>query len=89
MHKNVDHLTHDDVQLSDKDYLLVLGELVGMTKSHPHLVSAIGIVNFDSEHMEEACEYLIARTGHVGIVSNQVQVSTKAIHSLVILTSSG
>ncbi len=53
---------------------MILEELVALTKSHPHLVSAIGLCNFDTEHTQEACDYLIAKTGNVGIVSNQVQV---------------
>lgn len=64
------------LKCSVKDYLLILAELVDLTKTHPHLVSAIGLCNFDAEHTQEACEYLIARTGKVGIVSNQVQVSS-------------
>ncbi|KAK0431357.1 aldo-keto reductase [Armillaria borealis] len=58
-----------------KEYLIILEKLVGLTKSHPHLVSAIGLCNFDAEHTQEACEYLIAKTGNVGVVSNQVQYS--------------
>ncbi|KAL7621896.1 hypothetical protein AAE478_007396 [Parahypoxylon ruwenzoriense] len=58
---------------SDKQYLPILDELVRLTRSHPTLVSAIGLCNFDSAHVEEACEYLLAQTGEVGIVSNQVQ----------------
>ncbi|KAK0495593.1 aldo-keto reductase [Armillaria luteobubalina] len=50
-------------------------KLVGLTKSHPHLVSAIGLCNFDAEHTQEACEYLVSKTGNVGVVSNQVQYS--------------
>lgn len=50
-------------------------ELVGITRSHPELVSAIGLCNFDSEHTREACEYLLRKMGSVGLVSNQVQVS--------------
>ncbi|KAH8822710.1 aldo-keto reductase [Flagelloscypha sp. PMI_526] len=60
---------------SVKEYLLVLAELVKITKTHPHLVSQIGLCNFDSEHTQEACEYLLATLGEVGIVSNQVQYS--------------
>ncbi|KAF8907745.1 aldo-keto reductase [Mucidula mucida] len=60
---------------NDKEYLVILEELVALTKSHPHLVSAIGLCNFDTEHTQEACDYLIAKTGNVGIVSNQVQYS--------------
>ncbi|KAF9020565.1 aldo/keto reductase [Hymenopellis radicata] len=60
---------------NDKEYLVILEELVALTKSHPHLVSAIGLCNFDAEHTQEACDYLIAKTGNVGIVSNQVQYS--------------
>ncbi|KAF3764080.1 oxidoreductase [Cryphonectria parasitica EP155] len=58
-----------------KEYLDILVELVGITKSHPELVSAIGLCNFDSEYTQEACEYLLSKTGSVGIVSNQVQFS--------------
>ncbi|KAK0477697.1 aldo-keto reductase [Armillaria luteobubalina] len=60
---------------NDKDYLIILEKLVGLTKSHPHLVSAIGLCNFDAEHTQEACEYLVSKTGNVGVVSNQVQYS--------------
>lgn len=49
-------------------------ELVKATQSHPELVSTIGLCNFDAEHTEEACKYLLEKTGQVGIVSNQVQV---------------
>ncbi|KAK0473346.1 aldo-keto reductase [Armillaria novae-zelandiae] len=63
------------LQYNDKEYLIILEKLVGLTKSHPHLVSAIGLCNFDAEHTQEACEYLIAKTGNVGVVSNQVQYS--------------
>ncbi|KAI1649023.1 aldo/keto reductase [Daldinia loculata] len=59
----------------DKAYLYILLELVYITKSHPELVSAIGLCNFDSEHVGESCKHLIAETGSVGIVSNQVQFS--------------
>ncbi|KAI1323294.1 aldo/keto reductase [Xylariaceae sp. FL0255] len=58
-----------------KEYLDVLLELVGITKSHPELVGTIGLCNFDSEHTREACDYLLSKTGSVGIVSNQVQFS--------------
>ncbi|KAJ6781720.1 hypothetical protein PWT90_09401 [Aphanocladium album] len=58
-----------------KEYLDILVELVKITKSHPELVTHIGLCNFDSKHTAEACEYLIKNTGFVGIVSNQVQFS--------------
>ncbi|KAI0018536.1 putative aryl-alcohol dehydrogenase [Xylariomycetidae sp. FL0641] len=58
-----------------KDYLQILAELVAITKSHAALVASIGLCNFDSEHTQEACEYLRATTGTVGLVSNQVQFS--------------
>lgn len=45
-----------------------------ITQTHPELVSAIGLCNFDTQHTEEACEYLVDKTGVVGLVSNQVQV---------------
>lgn len=63
------------MKYSSKEYLDVLVELVEATKTHPELVSAIGLCNFDAEHTEEACKYVLERTGEVGIVSNQVQVS--------------
>lgn len=58
-----------------KEYLDILVELVNITTSHQELVSTIGLCNFDSEHVEEACDYLISKTGSVGLVSNQVQFS--------------
>ncbi|KAJ4152812.1 hypothetical protein LMH87_009332 [Akanthomyces muscarius] len=58
-----------------KEYLDILVELVSITKSHPELVTDIGLCNFDSQHTAEACEYLLAKTGSVGLVSNQVQFS--------------
>ncbi|KAJ3570731.1 hypothetical protein NPX13_g5633 [Xylaria arbuscula] len=57
-----------------KEYLDVLLKLVALTKTHPELVSTIGLCNFDSSHVQEACEYLLSRIGAVGIVSNQIQV---------------
>ncbi|XXG95393.1 hypothetical protein Hte_001655 [Hypoxylon texense] len=56
-----------------KEYLDILVELVHITASHPELVGTVGLCNFDSQHVAEACEHLIAKTGSVGIVSNQVQ----------------
>ncbi|KAI0146473.1 NADP-dependent oxidoreductase domain-containing protein [Pestalotiopsis sp. NC0098] len=58
-----------------KEYLEILAELVNITKSHPELVSAIGLCNFDSKHTKEVCEYLLEKQGAVGIVSNQIQFS--------------
>ncbi|KAI1451547.1 aldo/keto reductase [Annulohypoxylon moriforme] len=58
-----------------KQYLGILVELVRITKLHPELVTTIGLCNFDSEHVEECCEYLISKTGEAGIVSNQIQFS--------------
>lgn len=73
--KGVLRLTvHDSAKYSVKDYLDILVELVHITKTHPDLVSAIGLCNFDTEHTEEACKYLLEKTGAVGLVSNQVQV---------------
>ncbi|EFX05645.1 aldo-keto reductase [Grosmannia clavigera kw1407] len=60
---------------NNKDYLDILAELVRITKSHPELVSAIGLCNFDSEHATEVCEHLLKTVGEVGVVSNQVQFS--------------
>lgn len=34
----------------------------------------MGLCNFDAEHTDEICRYLMDKTGEVGIVSNQVQV---------------
>ncbi|KAI0468554.1 putative aryl-alcohol dehydrogenase [Xylaria cf. heliscus] len=58
-----------------KEYLDVLVKLVSITKTHPELVGTIGLCNFDSAHVQEACEYLLAKTGAVGLVSNQIQFS--------------
>ncbi|KAI1500188.1 aldo/keto reductase [Biscogniauxia marginata] len=58
-----------------KEYLQIIEELVSITKSHPELLGSVGLCNFDAEHTQEACEYLLARTGSVGLVSNQVQFS--------------
>ncbi|KAI1088131.1 aldo/keto reductase [Rostrohypoxylon terebratum] len=69
-----------------KQYLDILVELIRITKLHPDLVATIGLCNFDSEHTEECCEYLIAQTGEVGIVSNQVQfslVDARPLHKMV------
>ncbi|KAG6362115.1 hypothetical protein INS49_010344 [Diaporthe citri] len=60
---------------SSKEYLDILVELVRITQTHPELVSAIGLCNFDARHTEEACKYLVEKTGLVGLVSNQVQFS--------------
>ncbi|KFG78943.1 aldo/keto reductase/Endoribonuclease L-PSP [Metarhizium anisopliae] len=58
-----------------KEYLQILHELIGITKSHPEYLSAVGLCNFDAEHTDEICRYLMDKTGEVGIVSNQVQFS--------------
>uniref|UniRef100_A0A0W0EYT2 NADP-dependent oxidoreductase domain-containing protein n=1 Tax=Moniliophthora roreri TaxID=221103 RepID=A0A0W0EYT2_MONRR len=60
---------------ADKDYLKILFELVKLTETHPHIVTEIGLCNFDSKHTEEACTYLLSKLGRVGIVSNQIQFS--------------
>ncbi|KAE9400219.1 aldo-keto reductase [Gymnopus androsaceus JB14] len=60
---------------SNKDYLLILAELVRISKMYPELVSNIGLCNFDAGHTEEACLYMISEIGEVGLVSNQVQYS--------------
>lgn len=72
--------TNDNEKYEAKEYLDILVHLVAITKSHPELVSSIGLCNFDSKHTIEACEYLLEKTGEVGIVSNQVQVSCKKGH---------
>ncbi|TGJ83483.1 hypothetical protein E0Z10_g5312 [Xylaria hypoxylon] len=58
-----------------KEYLEILVKLISLTKTHPELVSTIGLCNFDSVHVQEACEYLLSKTGAVGLVSNQIQFS--------------
>ncbi|KAI1355526.1 putative aryl-alcohol dehydrogenase [Xylaria sp. FL0043] len=58
-----------------KEYLEILLKLVALTKTHPELVGTIGLCNFDSTHVQEACEYLLSKTGAVGLVSNQIQFS--------------
>ncbi|KAI0126153.1 aldo/keto reductase [Xylariales sp. AK1849] len=58
-----------------KEYLEILAELLNITKTHPELVSTIGLCNFDSKHTREACEFLLERQGAVGLVSNQIQFS--------------
>ncbi|KAK4549371.1 hypothetical protein LTR36_006368 [Oleoguttula mirabilis] len=68
-----------------KEYLKILAELVIITKTHPDLVSSIGLCNFDSEHTREVCTYLLEKTGSVGIVSNQIQFSlfdSRPIHHM-------
>jgi len=62
------------MQYSAKEYLDILAELISITKTHPELVSTIGLCNFDSAHVQEACDYLIEKNGAVGLVSNQIQV---------------
>ncbi|KAG8170064.1 hypothetical protein KVR01_000809 [Diaporthe batatas] len=57
------------------EYLDILVELVKITHSHPDLVSAIGLCNFDAQHTAYVCEHIMEKTGTVGIVSNQVQFS--------------
>lgn len=61
-------------QYEDKLYLRILAELVSISKEYPEVVETIGLCNFDTEHMEEACQHLLKVNGEVGIVSNQVQV---------------
>ncbi|KAI1134105.1 aldo/keto reductase [Hypoxylon sp. FL0543] len=58
-----------------KEYLDIFVELVRISRYYPELVTSIGLCNFDSEHTEQVCEYLVAKTGDAGIVSNQVQFS--------------
>lgn len=45
-----------------------------ISRSHPELVSNIGLCNFDAVHTEEACLHILSEIGEVGLVSNQVQV---------------
>lgn len=74
-------------QYASKEYLDILVELVKATKTHPQLVSAIGLCNFDSEHTEEACKYILDKIGEIGLVSNQVQVSRRSRDRLRISAS--
>ena len=64
----------DLLQYEDKLYLRILAELVSISKENPELVKAIGLCNFDTKHLEEACQHLLNVNGQVGLVSNQVQV---------------
>ncbi|KAF9066609.1 NADP-dependent oxidoreductase domain-containing protein [Rhodocollybia butyracea] len=59
---------------SNKDYLVILTELVKITKTHSELVSNIGLCNFDAKHTEEACLHILSEIGEVGLVSNQVSL---------------
>lgn len=61
---------------TNKDYLEIIRILVKLTTTHPELVTAIGLCNFDSATTAEVCEFMLAATGSVGIVSNQVQVTS-------------
>ncbi|KAI7239053.1 hypothetical protein KC330_g2175 [Hortaea werneckii] len=61
----------------DKDYLEILIMLVSIARRQPQLVSAVGLCNFDAAHTMEACEYMLEKTGSIGLVSNQVQASLK------------
>lgn len=63
------------MQYAAKEYLDILVELVKATKTHPELVSTIGLCNFDAQHTEEACRHLLETMGEVGLVTNQVQFS--------------
>lgn len=67
--------TDNFAQYASKEYLDILVELVQATKTHPELVTSIGLCNFDADHTEEACQYILEKTGEVGLVSNQVQAS--------------
>ncbi|KAI1419627.1 putative aryl-alcohol dehydrogenase [Xylaria sp. FL1777] len=58
-----------------KEYLEILVKLVSLTKTHPELISTVGLCNFDSHHVQEACDYLLSKNGAVGLVSNQIQFS--------------
>lgn len=62
------------MQYSNKGYLDVATELVRLSKARPELVSAVGLCNFDTDHVVEICEHLLKTVGEVGVVSNQVQV---------------
>lgn len=66
------HSSH--LQYGAKEYLDILVKLVSLTKTHPELISTVGLCNFDSGHVQEACDYLLSKTGDIGLVSNQIQV---------------
>lgn len=53
----------------DKGYLTVLQHLIGIKRERTQRINEIGLVNFDSERLDEICTALPGQ-----IVSNQVQV---------------
>ncbi|KAF3062071.1 hypothetical protein GL218_03976 [Daldinia childiae] len=56
---------------SSKEYLDILVELVKLTKERPEILSAVGLCNFDSAHTEEACEYLLSKTGEFSLMDSR------------------
>ncbi|KAI7412573.1 hypothetical protein KC336_g11662 [Hortaea werneckii] len=67
----------------DKDYLEILTMLVSIARRQPHLVSAVGLCNFDAAHTAEVCEYILEKTGSVGLVSNQFSLlDSRPLHEM-------
>ena len=62
-------------KLDDERYFEVFEHLIAITKSHPKLIRAVGLCNFDATTTERICLHLLKVKGEVGIVSNQVQYS--------------
>jgi aryl-alcohol dehydrogenase-like predicted oxidoreductase len=56
---------------NDAGYLPVLGHLIDIKRERTQRLEAIGLVNFDSEHLDEICSAF----GSGDIASNQVQFS--------------
>ncbi|EJT96595.1 Aldo/keto reductase [Dacryopinax primogenitus] len=61
---------------ADKRYLEIVRHLIALSRSAPHVVKAIGLVNFDAERTDEICTYLRDVWEKDGmVISNQVQYS--------------
>ncbi|KZT55253.1 putative aryl-alcohol dehydrogenase [Calocera cornea HHB12733] len=61
---------------SDKSYLLIIHHLIALSRFAPHVVKAIGLVNFNAERTDEICMYLKQEWDGEGmVISNQVQYS--------------
>jgi diketogulonate reductase-like aldo/keto reductase len=54
---------------NDTGYLKVLGHLIDIKRERTQRLEAVGLVNFDSERLDEICSTF----GTGDIVSNQVQ----------------
>jgi len=73
---------------NDPGYLQVLGHLIDIKRERTQRLDAIGLVNFDSEHLSEIC----SKFDLGDIVSNQVQVRVytagRCMEDLIIFGSS-